>query len=70
MSHIIKETTGRGAPQWINEYVITNAKVLLNERRDLSIKEISETMGFAELPLFCRYFKHSTGMSPSEFRRR
>ncbi|MBR2623854.1 MAG: AraC family transcriptional regulator [Paludibacteraceae bacterium] len=70
LSHIIKETTGRGAPQWINEYVITNAKVLLNERRDLSIKEISETMGFAELPLFCRYFKRSTGMSPSEFRRR
>ena len=70
LSHIIKETTGRGAPQWINEYVITHAKSLLNERRDLSIKEISETMGFAELPLFCRYFKRSTGMSPSEFRRR
>lgn len=70
LSHIIKETTGRGAPQWINEYVITHAKSLLNERRDLSINEISEMLGFAELSLFCRYFKHSIGMSPSEFRRR
>lgn len=39
-------------------------------RRSESITEIALACGFSDLSYFCRSFHHSTGYSPSEFRRR
>lgn len=68
-SCVIQATSeGKKATRWIAQYVCARAAALLKTRNDLSIKEISEIMGFDEMSSFCRYFKRTTGMSPTEYR--
>lgn len=55
----------------VNEYIIRcrikKAKVLLRTSR-LSIREISEKVGIAEVAYFCRLFKRETGCTPLQYR--
>lgn len=67
LSALVKEISGRTAGSWIDSYVITEAKRLLSTTR-MSILEISEELNFANQSFFGKYFKHLTGMSPSQFR--
>ncbi len=67
---IIKQQTGINALQWINNYVIIQAKTLLRNRCQLTIQQITHQLGFSDQAAFSRYFKTHTGLSPSEFRAR
>jgi len=67
LSTILKNETGRSISQWIDQVAIMHAKSLLGSS-DLSIKEISAELSFADPSLFCRYFKRHTGFSPANFR--
>ena len=67
-SALVKQETGYNANYWIRVKIITEAKMLLHVRRDLSIQAIAEMLGFGEQASFSRYFKRETGMSPTEFR--
>ncbi len=67
-STLIKQETGYGAGEWIDRYVVLQAKALLNRMRNLSIQEITDRLGFSEQASFSRFFKRNTGMSPTEYR--
>lgn len=67
LSTVIKETTGKSAFEWINEYVILEAKSLLKSA-NMTILQVSDALNFANQAFFGRYFKHHVGMSPKEYR--
>ena len=65
---MVKEISGRTAGEWIENYVTVEAKVLLRST-DLTIQEIASRLNFTNQSFFGKYFKHQTGMSPSEYRK-
>lgn len=68
LSSVVKEISGRTAGDWIENYVTVEAKVLLRTT-DLPIQEIASRLHFTNQSFFGKYFKHQTGMSPSEYRK-
>lgn len=67
LTTIIRKTTGRTAIQWINEYVVLEAKNLL-KYSTMNIQEIANYLNFSNQSFFGKYFKHHTGMTPTEYR--
>lgn len=67
-SVLIKEVVGMSASDYIEQYLATLAKNLLFSRPDLSVQQISDHLGYADSPSFCRFFKRMTAMTPKEFR--
>ena len=67
LSRTVKEATGFSAVDWIDRFVILEAKVLLKSTT-LSIQQISDELNFASQSFFGKYFKKHTGRSPKEFR--
>ena len=68
-TRVIREASGGISPaQWIEQYVITRAKKMIETQPDQSIVHIAFELGFAEPTSFYRYFKHSTGMTAKEYR--
>ena len=67
-SAVVKQETGHNAAYWIRVKIIAEAKMLLHIRHDLSVQAIADMLGFGEQSTFSRYFKHETGVSPTEFR--
>lgn len=68
LSLIIKETTGRSAAEWIDEFVILEAKNMLRFSGK-NIQQVAYDLNFSNQSSFGKYFKHLTGMSPSEYQR-
>lgn len=69
-STIIRQQTGTSALQWINSYVIIQAKTLLRHQRQLTIQQVTHQLGFPDQASFSRFFKHNVGLSPTEYRER
>ncbi len=63
-----KTNSGMTAGQWIRNRLILEAKRLL-VNSELSISEISYQLSFEDNSYFTKFFKSSTGMSPSDFRK-
>ena len=66
-STVIKKVSGKTAGQWIDEYVILEAKTLL-KYSSMSIQEVAYYMNFPNPSFFGKYFKQHTGMSPSDYK--
>ena len=67
LSRTVKKQTGYTAVEWIERYVVLEAKVLLKSS-NLNIQQISDELNFPSQSFFGKYFKKLTGMSPKEFR--
>lgn len=67
LSKLIRIASGRSAPEWIDSYVILEAKNLL-KYSDISIKEIVYRLNFPNQSVFYKFFKARTGMTPSAYR--
>ena len=67
LSRVVREVTGRSAPEWIDSYVILEAKNLL-KYSGLPIKEVVFKLNFPNQSVFYKFFKARTGMTPSEYR--
>lgn len=68
LSLIIKESTGRSAAEWIDDYVILEAKNLLRFSGK-NVQQVAYELNFTNQSSFGKYFKHLTGMSPTKFQR-
>ncbi len=66
-SHLFTEVVGKSPNEFIISLRIDKAKELL-EGTGLSVREISESVGFADQNYFSRVFKDRTGVSPMSFR--
>ena len=68
LSMIVRDSTGRSAAEWIDDYVIIEAKNLL-KFSGKNIQQIAYELNFSNQSSFGKYFKHLTGMSPTKFQR-
>lgn len=66
LSLIIKDATGRSAAEWIDQYVIQEAKNLL-KYSGKNVQQVAYELNFSNQSSFGKYFKHLTGMSPTQF---
>lgn len=67
LTEICQNKTGKTAKIIINERVLTGAKRLMKYTA-LPLKEISNSLGYKDMAYFCRSFKKSTGMTPTEYK--
>lgn len=67
LSKLVRSTTGRSAPEWIDSFVILEIKNMLRHS-DMPIKEIVYLMHFPNQSVFYKFFKLHTGLTPSEYR--
>ena len=67
LSKLIKRASGRSAPEWIDSFVILEAKNLL-KYTGLSVKEIVYRLNFPNSSVFYKFFRNHTGMTPTEYR--
>ena len=67
MTTLVKKASGKPAIQWIEDYVILDAKAQLSSTVN-TIQQIAFDLNFPSQSLFGRYFKRAVGMSPSDYR--
>lgn len=67
LSKLIRSVSGKSAPEWIDSFVILEAKNML-KHSSMSIKEIVYLLGFQNQSVFYKFFKSQTGMTPTEYR--
>ena len=67
LTTLIKRISGKSVSEWIDQFVIFEAKALLKHSH-MSIQEISYHLNFPNQSFFGSYFKRNTGMSPSQYK--
>ena len=67
VSGAIKSYSGKGALDWINEYVVLEAKMMLRYT-EMSVQEVAYALNFPTQSAFGKYFRHLLGMSPKQYR--
>lgn len=67
LAYVIKKTTGKHPSEWLESYVLLEAKKLLKSTDD-SIQNIAFDLNFATPSHFSKFFKNRTDMTPKEFR--
>ena len=68
LSRVVKECTGSSAADWIERYVVLEARALLKST-SMTIQQISDELNFPSQTFFGKYFKRRVGMSPKDYRR-
>ena len=68
LSKLVKEATGKSAPDWISDFVILEAKNML-KYSDMPIKEIVSRLNFTNMSAFHKFFKARTGITPAKYRK-
>jgi len=68
LSKVIKESSGKSASEWIDDYVVLEAKALLKSTNK-TIQQISDELNFPSQSFFGKYFKRLVGMSPKEYKK-
>lgn len=64
---LVKTETGRTAKDFINDRLLRAATLLLNDET-LSVKQVSQQLGFEYPQHFVRFFKSRTGKTPTDYR--
>jgi len=67
LSKVIKDTTGKSANDWINDYVILEAKALLKST-NMTVQQVGDELNFPCQSFFGKYFKRIVGVSPREYK--
>ncbi len=67
LSKLIRSVSGRSAPEWIDAFVILEAKNML-KYSGAAIKEIVYSLNFPNQSVFYKFFKARTGMTPTQYR--
>ena len=69
LSEVLKKQTGFPVSYWIQQEIMLEAKRLLYYT-ELSIKEISNQLGYTDHSYFSRFFRQSAGISATTFRQK
>ena len=56
--------------EWIQQYVATQAKLIMDAHPKQTVKETAYQLGFPTTANFCRYFKRATDIYPLEYKKR
>lgn len=67
LSSIVHQVSGKYATEWINQYVILEAKSMLR-MESVAIKDVSNHLNFANQSFFAKFFKQHTGYTPKEYK--
>lgn len=67
LSSVVHTISGKYATDWINQYVILEAKSMLR-MEETSIKDVSNHLHFANQSFFAKFFKKHTGYTPKEYK--
>ena len=67
LTTLIKRISGQSVSEWIDNYVILEAKTLL-KYSTMSVQEIAYYLNFPNQSFFGSYFKRNTGMAPSQYK--
>lgn len=67
LTTLIKRISGKSVSEWIDDYVILEAKTLL-KYSNMSVQEIAYYLNFPNQSFFGSYFKRNAGMSPSQYK--
>lgn len=67
LTETVKEMTGKNAGEVIDDFVMLEAKLLLDDPK-LSISQVAELLHFSDQSFFGKFFKRHSGYSPKEFR--
>ena len=68
LNKTIKSVTGKSPSKWIDELLITEAKIMLYQT-NMTIGEIAADVGILDSSYFSRLFKKHEGITPAEFRK-
>lgn len=66
MSRVIYQVSGRYAGDWINDYVILEAKALLKSKK-YTVQQVCDMLNFSNPSFFGKYFKAAVGCSPRKY---
>lgn len=66
LSRLIKDSTGKSAADWIDHFVLIDAKNMLRFSSK-NVQQVAYALNFSTQSSFGKFFKHLTGMSPSEY---
>lgn len=66
LSLILKDKTNQNASEWIANFLILKAKMLLKDP-SLTIAQIAEQLNFSDQSSFGKFFKKHTGFSPKQY---
>ena len=69
LSAIVRQVSGKSANDWINDYVVLEAKALLRVKWN-TIKDVSNKLNFPNQSFFAKYFKQHTGMTPKQYKQK
>ena len=67
LTTLIKRISGKSVSEWIDNYVILEAKTLL-KYSNMSVQEIAYYLNFPNQSFFGSYFKRNAGISPSQYK--
>jgi len=70
ISNIINDKIGCNFNQFVNDYRVNEAKILLKQTPELPITEINELSGFGSVNSFLRIFKNIENYTPTEYRKK
>jgi AraC family transcriptional regulator, transcriptional activator of pobA len=67
LTETVKEQTGKTAGELIDDFVMLEAKFLLDDH-ELSIAQVAAQLNFSDQSFFGKFFKRHSGYSPREYR--
>lgn len=67
LTKTVKELTTKTCGEFIDEMVISEAKILLGDL-SFSVGQVADHLHFSDQFFFSKFFKRRTGMSPKEFK--
>jgi len=67
LSSVCRQNSGKTALHWINEYTLNDISYYLRNS-SLTIKEVSNRLGFPNLSFFGKFVRQHFGVSPREYR--
>ena len=67
LTKTVKELTTKTCGEFIDEMVITEAKILLGDL-SYSVGQVADALHFSDQFFFSKFFKKTTGLSPKEYK--